>query len=238
VLLKEDYVAEALELPVGNVNEADPALTLPGSQLFSRNTTSVVVVQPTAADTPGGIEHQEAATIVEPIAIPAHLTLTEALENAYTTARGAYVRPATLPEVCSGLRVVVEDFTEGLQEPADDWFPGIFVTWEGTTWREGTNVAYEEWQDFLVRYAILAQSGLNNRQVLQVGLVQLVNLISEDNYLGATVNYSRVASATPYWSDRDFRRGAFQTASGAHILFADIRVTCWRNSWWDKITLA
>ena len=238
VLLKTDYVAAAKTLPVGRP-ETSYAATLPGTGLFRRYTTAVTVVQPGATDTPSDIEHQENATIVDPVGLPVDLTITAALAKAYTTAAGAYVRLKTVPTVCDTLRMIPDDFVEGATDPDDKFFPGVFVCWQGTEWPSLSQGAYNESLIFLVRYAMIGADATNNRKVLVSATADLVNLIGESNDLGGNVDKAKVTRAVPFWSElgrNTSRSNVRMTANGQRILWADIFVECERVAAWDKVS--
>ena len=238
VLLKSDYVAATKTLPVGR-QETSYAASLPGTGLFRRYTTAVTVVEPGATDTPGDIDHQEDATIADPVGRPLDLTTTAALTGAYTAAAGAYVRPKTLPAVCGTLRMIPNDFVEGATEPDDKFFPGVFVCWQGTEWAPLSQGEYNESLIFMVRYAMIGADAVNNRQALVNATAQLVNLIGESNDLGGNVDSAKVTRAVPFWSElgRNASRTNVRTTAQEHrILWSDIFVECWRGAAWDKVS--
>jgi hypothetical protein len=238
VLLKTDYVVGAVTLPTGRAATASAA-AIPGTGFFRRQATAVTVVQPGATDTPSDIEHQEDATITDPVGGPLNLTIAAALTKAYTVARGAYVRLKTLPTVCGTLQMIAEDFVEGAMDPEDKLFPGVFVSWQGTEWESMSQGVYKEASIFLVRYGMIAKDETNNRQDLVTATGQLVNIISESNDLGGNVYFSKVTRAVPHWSDisrTPNRSNIRQTAAGHGLLWSDIFVECWRAAAWDKIS--
>jgi len=98
ILLKEDADAGDTEVKVG-VEFAAPWLkmNLPGSIFFYGYTNDAVVVQPTADDLKAEVEHQENVTISGLTVNAYHVPLSAPLAKSYTTNRGAYIRPQTLP---------------------------------------------------------------------------------------------------------------------------------------------
>jgi len=239
VYLKANMAAEATLIPVGQA-DADGAFgDLPGSQLFFNTVLTGTLVQPAASSVPGasGIEHSEAVTLVQPAAGALHLSANAGVAHSYTTARGAYLQMSPQPSVCSGLEIIVKDFLEDTAEPEDRYFPGIFVTWMGTRYPPLSNQAYRESMTFLVRYAILEQTGRDNREALLDDVAVLVGLLAEDNYLGGTVNESNVSDIVSGWDPRSAYRGRrFVSAKQRQILWVDVLLDVWRAVVWDKVS--
>ena len=242
VYLKEDAEIGDEILQVG-VNDTDnPGLCMPGAQLFyGASSLSVRVVEPLSDPLFGdaGIAHSETMTAESPDGNPLHLTLATPLTEAYTVAKRAYVELVTKPAVCSSLKTIIRDFTEAEEQPEDKYFPGLFVTYEGTQMPSNTNASYNESLTFLVRYAICEQDGVDNRGLAIRGAEQLVNLLMEDNYLGGTVHESSVSEIVPCWSTKGkmINRGAFSTQESRRIIWVDIFMDASRVVVWDKISV-
>ena len=246
VALKDDVAAGANILPVGREASANEA-AMYGTGLFRNYTTSVEIVQPGATDTPGDIEYSETVTIEEPVSNPLHLMLSgrQTLEYAYTVARGAYVRPATLPSVCGGLKMIVDNFLEGVVDPLERFFPGVYVTWEGSQWDPITNYADKEFGQWLVRYAMLGEDNADSQAAAICNVGQLNNLLREDVTLGGNVESSRVARALPCWTElarqhfRTISVDTFQKATnGERIFWVDLHIECWLTANWDKVSVS
>lgn len=195
VLLKENAAATDTEIKVGTEFAApDWGCSIIGSHLWYNNALddgsgTAVIVQPAAADAPGDIEHQETVAIDQTELgtknLHLHITDVGGLANAYTTARGAYVRLTTLPSVCSGLQVVQQDFTAELVEPQDKWFPAVYVLGRRSRRESLTNTQWIDTFDIIVRYGVIMDEGYR-RQDLHDELEDLAWLFAEDFTLGGT----------------------------------------------------
>lgn len=210
----------------------------PGNRFFLNNTTACTIVQPTSADTASGIEHQENLTLDESstYATDDKLAFTSNLANSYTTA--AYVRPATLPSVSSGLKFIDSDFIPSLNfAPKDEWFPGAIVTRMGM--KQDMVAAAGMYQaDYHLRvyYCDILHEDRNNSDTLFDAGEALRDLVTEDNYLAGTALESNVTELTP-WFSTDLTQRGFRFATATHGIDVgwvqfDILVT--RFSPWKK----
>lgn len=238
VYLKEDCEAGDTTIPVGYDDGLSLGLDIPGSELFRNNTLSAVIVEPSATAAPGaaGIDHSESVTLSEPTFNGMDVTATTGLQEDYTVAAGAYIRMATLPTVCTGLKIIQKDFLEDMVGPEDKYLPGVFVTWNGSKYDPQSIAAYNEHMTFLVRYVILEEPEVDNREVLISGLEQLINLLGEDNYLGGTAHESNITGASPCWDSRGARRGQVLNSIGRSVLWGDIYLDVKRTAPWDKVS--
>ncbi|MHB8994551.1 MAG: hypothetical protein ACYC63_04800 [Armatimonadota bacterium] len=241
VYLKADAAMTDTILQVGVNDEAYPGLCIPGAQSFHGATSLAVrVVQPRVAPLAGnaGIQYAEEMTAVAPDGNPLHLTLTAPLENTYTVARNAYVELVNRPAVSLGLKTVIRDFAEADEAPEDKYFPGIFVAWDGESLPSNAVGTYNETLDFMIRYGVVEQDGIDNRAVCVAGAEQLVNMLMEDNYLGGTAHESTVTGLTPSWSTRGkmMNRGGVFTQGERRVIWIDILLEASRVVVWDKIS--
>lgn len=239
VYLKSDCVAGSTDIVVGLDDGLSLGLDIPGSQLFRNNSLSAVLVEPNGSDVPGaaGIDHSESVTLEEPTFCGMDLEATVGVSETYTVAAGAYIRLASLPSVCRGLRLIQKDFLEDMVGPEDKYLPGLFVTWNGTRYDPQSVAAYNEGMTFLVRYVILEEPDVDNRETLVSGLEQLVNLLGEDNYLGGTAHESNIVGVSPCWGSREGRRGQVLNAAGRSVLWGDIIIDVKRTAPWDKVSV-
>ncbi len=191
LLLKANMVAGATTITVGEgFSSPYTHMNIPGSALFQNNTTLATLVQPAAANRKGQIEHQENVTLVLTGPNQLHLTTSAPVTNAYTTARGAYVRLRTLPAVCSKLKFIDTDFLdEALPAPQDVWFPGVIVEPYQVSAEPFSTAIREYKHRIVVRYAVVMDDSYS-RAGLREDLEQLCDLIEQDYRLGATCYYS------------------------------------------------
>lgn len=249
VLLKANAAAGDDEVPVGDEFAApDSGASVVGTMLWHNNSLNIVdkdkayVVQPTAADVPDGIEHQEQVTIDTTALgtnnLHLHITDVGGLDNSYTVARGAYARLSDLPTVCGGLRLVQDDFLTLGVEPFDKWFPGILVYGIRAD-RESLSVT--QWMDtyvIVVRYAMLMDEGWS-RQDTRDAILGLTDILTEDPRLGGSCVDSKIIhpiqlASTPGQIDRGGTLGDIKTRTGKFIDWGDIHLTAWRIAAIDK----
>ena len=247
VLLKQDAAIGDNLLKVGREANTDGVgQDLYGTGLFRNYTTAVEIVQPGATNTPGDIEYSEPLTIIDPVGNPLHLTLAAdaTLANAYTVARGAYVRPATLPSVCGGLKMIVDNFLEGVVDPEEKFFPGVYVTWEGSQWDPVSNCADKEFAQILVRYAMLGENNVDSQNAVIANVRQLYNLLRESNDLGGNVAQSSVVRALPCWTElarqhfRQINVDTFQKVANRRLFWVDLHIEASLTVTWDKVSTA
>jgi hypothetical protein len=246
VLLKQDAAEDDTVIKVGRVAGSNGVgQDLYGTGMFRNYTTAVEIVQPGVTNTPGDIEYSETLTIVDPVGNPLHLTLAgdATLENAYTVARGAYVRPVTLPSVCTGLKMIIDNFLEGVVDPEEKFFPGVYVTWEGSQYTPVSNSAYTEDAQFLVRYAMLGGDGSDSQAAAITNVGQLLNLLRESNDLGGNVAQSSVVRILPCWTElarqhfRQINVDTFQKVANRRLFWVDMHIECSLTVTWDKVSV-
>ena len=194
----------------------------PGNRFFLNYTTAATLVQPTSADTPTGITHQEnvtidAASTYTDNLVGTTIALTGAITKAYNTS--AYIRPATLPAACSGLKFIDNDFIPSLNfAPKDEWFPGAIVTRMGMVQEMTTAAGVITFRyHFRVYYCDILQEDRNNADTLWDAAEVLRDLIMEDNYLAGTVLESEVMDLLPWYSTEITQRG-FNFVTATHLL--------------------
>ena len=192
VLLKSNMVALDTLVPVGE-GTAGTAGAVTGVHLFLNTTNSVKLVQPNAAGT--GIEHSENGTITAATASDLNLTLTSGCANAYTTARGAYVTPQSLPASISALKVVDIDPWQ-LTSTADLILPAIYIEAMGGQLDSAGHPQYEGHYRFNVKYVRKIVPGEASNTTITYAQ-DIINLIAEDHYWGAEVDYGWPISFRP-----------------------------------------
>lgn len=240
VLLKEDAdVGDATLLTGMEYDSPWDQMNIPGTALFKNNTVEATVVQPAAADAPGSIEHSEAITLVEPDPGQLHLTIDGVLANAYTTARGAYVRLTTLPSYVSTLQMIEEDFVDapGLPAPEEREFPCVLVAAIDTRLEQVTNVSFEETHRILVRYHELMDTDYD-RQTFKLTVEAIADMLMEDMNLGGTTWEAHLQVFT--WGgtngiNRQFNR-VVETKNGVRVDWADIGIVARRRKPYDKVS--
>jgi len=221
------------ELVVSGLGHRD----YPGNRFFLNYSDSAIVVQPTFEDTPDGVLHQENITIHEDTWAEENKIIASAnLSNSYNTS--AYVRPASIPAVCSGLKFIDSDFIPSLNfAPKDEWFPGVIVTRLGM--KQDFSAASGTLQfdyHFRVFYCDTLSDDRNNADTLWDAAEVLKDLITEDNYLAGTVNYSDVTEMIPWFSSDLTQRGfRFVTATyGLDVGWVQFDITATRYDSWKK----
>jgi len=234
----------------GGVSE-NPDVGFDGHQFFHNNTSSAILVEPSSADTPSGIKHQEAATIhADTFTLltgsgfigDGNILLTAGVANAYTVAAGAYIRPATLRPVSQGLKFVAYDFIESYQygdDILDEWFPGVLVTCRKETHAPFTNNEWEFGFIYDVYYCDLLHPDRNNSKLFMQKGRQLRDILMEDNYIGGTVARSGPGDIVPWHSDSARSRGVqfIGSPSGREIGWVRFEVWAKRPDVWDKFPL-
>ena len=245
VALKADVAKGDAVIKVGRETTSNEA-ELCGTGLFRNNTTILEIVQPGASNKPGDIAYSEAVAVVEPTGNPLHLTLADdaVLQyGPYTVAAGAYVRMVTPPAVCGGLKMIVDNFLEGVVDPEEKFFPGVYVTWEGSHWDPFSSSSETEAAQFLVRYAMLGENNTDSQQAVINNVGQLFNLIREANDLGGNVAQSRIVRALPCWTElarqhfRTINVDTFQKIGNRRIFWVDMHVECSLTATWDKVSV-
>lgn len=238
VLLKADCAASASQAQVG-VQFASPwdGLNIPGTWLFFNYTDLATLVEPSAADTPAGIEHQEDVTITGLTAGALHITLADPTTNAYTTERGAYIRLRDVPSFVSNLQFVAADFVEGgLAEPIDEEFPCICVREIQQRRQPHTNKSSQDSYIYHVRYYEEMDRDYD-RLVFKDRVYLFRNLLTEDPTLGGT-SYESVVELVGFTNTKGSRNryGVEIISKNEHrVDWADIQVGALRIEPWDKI---
>lgn len=219
------------------------AAAIPSNRFFLNYTTACQLVQPSAADTPAGITHQEAVTVDEAAtydedADGTKIYFDDGISNAYDT--DAYIRPVTIPDISSGLQFIDSDFITSLNfAPNYDWFPGAIVTRMKMEheWHTAAGTVQFKYH-FRVYYCDLLRDDRNNADTLWDAGENLMQLIMEDNYLGGTVNWSEVVDMFPWYSSELAKRGArFFGTSPAHSVevgWVQFDISCIRYAVWPK----
>jgi len=241
VLLKEDAGIGGEELKVGlEYDEPWGQMNIPGTALFRNNTTEATLVQPTAADSPDDIEHQEDVTLVDPDPGQMHLEIEEPLENAYTVARGAYVRLRNLPAYVSTLKMVEEDFVDsfGMNAPEDRNFPCVLVaTMDTRIDQQVTNVTFEEVHNIYIRYHEIMDTSYD-RTVFKETVQAIADMVMGYVRVGGTWRESIVRVFT--WGgtgglNRQYNR-LVQTKNENRVDWADIGIIARRRKPYDKVS--
>lgn len=242
VLLQDDMDIGDDVVPV-KWTYLDDSNVLPGGMLFHNNTDSAVLVQPTAADVPDGIEHQESVTIdtgdtYSASDLHGDITLSDEVENEYTVARGAYIRMATLPSVSQGLKWIQSDFIPatltGFGVP-DNQLPGVVVVNRGSTGDSFTSQEIGFAYRFRIYYVDLLKDDRDNTGILFDNAEQLRDLLLEDNYLGGTCLCSDFAGMRPWHASEWGGRGMkFHSAMGVEIGWVEIDFEVQRPELWNK----
>lgn len=210
----------------------------PANRFFLNYTNACTIVQPTTANTPTGILHQENVTINPTTTFDGGLTIefTSALTKSYDT--NAYIRPASIPSVCSGLKFIDNDFIPSLNfAPKDEWFPGVLVTRMGMAQEMTTAAGTLTFKyHFRVYYCDKLLDDRNNADTLWDAAETLSNLVLEDNYLAGTVLQSDVVDMLPWYSTEIAQRGyRFVTAThGIDVGWMQFDVVAMRKSGWTK----
>jgi len=247
VLLKQDASPTDTEIKIGEEFIGDDAgAGIVGTHLFYNNplddSGKAVLVQPTAADTPGGIEHQETITIDTTKLGTAewHLWSTSGITNAYTVERGAYVRLYNLPNLCSSLKLVQQDFLamEPAPRPQDRWFPAIWVFGARVSRECLTTAQWIDTYRLIVRYARLVYDGYD-RQTIVEEMETLMTLLGEDFTLGGTCYDSYLTQPmqlvpTPGQVVGPSGERTVETAQGSQIDWGDIYIEAKRIVIIDK----
>lgn len=209
----------------------------PGNRFFLNYSDSAVIVQPASADTPDGILHQENISIHDDTwAEESKIIASANLANSYDTS--AYVQPASIPSVCSDLKFIDNDFIPSLNfAPKDEWFPGVIVTRLGM--KQDFSAAAGTLQfdyHFRVYYCDTLPDNRNNADTLWDAAEVLKDLITEDNYLAGTVNYSDVTEMIPWFSSDLVQRGfRFVTAThGLDVGWIQFDMITTRYAAWKK----
>jgi len=246
VLLKQDAAPADTKICVGEEFTGDDAgAGIVGTHLWYNNplepTDKAVIVQPSAANEPNSIEHQETITIdTSKLGTKEwHLYTTSGITHAYTVARGAYVRLYTLPSLCSSLKLVQQDFLAlGPPDPQNTWFPGIWVFGARVNREDLTNVQWIDTYSIIVRYARLMGKGYD-RQTIVGEMETLVTLLGEDYTLGGTCYDSYISRPmqlvpTPGRVTGPSGERNVATATGSQIDWGDIYIEAKRISIIDK----
>lgn len=201
VLLKEDVNAGVTSIPVGTRFNTDPNLGALGSMLFYNNpyntSDEAVVVQPSAEDRPDDIEHQETVSIdVANLSTKNQdLPIEGGLANSYSIDRGAYVRLRDLPEVCTSVKMISEDFLNPAIEPLDSWFPCILVNQyqKQRLQGQGSNVHDIYRHDIVVTYGETIGDWDTDHATGMVD--QLESLLRQDTHFGGAAHYGTIQRA-------------------------------------------
>lgn len=233
VKLVSSAVAGQKNIEVSNVGDR----VYPGNRFFLNYSDAAVIVQPTVADTADGILHQENVTIHDDTwAEDNKIIASSNLVNSYTTA--AYIRPATIPTICSGLKFIDRDFIPSLNfAPKDEWFPGAIVTRLGMKQDFASAAGTLEFEyHFRVYYCDILQDDRNNSDTLWDAGEVLKDLVTGDNYLSGTVNESDVTEMVPWFSSELAQRGfRFVTAThGLDVGWIQFDIATKRYSSWKK----
>jgi hypothetical protein len=196
VLLKADCTAGATTISVGHSFPA-PYLShsIPGTmQWWANQSSTAVIVQPSAGDTVSGIEYQENVVIAGLTFAAENIQSTSPLTYSYSVARGAYLRLTTEPTVGAGLKFIEEDMIVGWMSdpPTDDWFPAVIVLEYRVPRSASTNVTWIDQHEFAIRYYMRMEPGVYSRDLLKSRIDDLVHILSCDNYLGGTAYESEI----------------------------------------------
>lgn len=236
VLLKKNAAIAAEEIVVG-VEFSAPwqKCEITGSMFFFGQTNDVTIVQPSAADVVGGVEHEEDVTISGLTVNALNVPISAGLANAYTTARGAYLRLRTLPSYVSTLKLVEEDFTvEGIPAPAEHRFPAIYVVEEVGRLAPYSNMSWIQSTNILVRY-YEAMNSSYDRQTFKDTVRGIAQNLMQDPTLGGTA-YDSVCETFTMSSGGRIGNREVQTKLSNKIDWADIGIIGKRVIPFDKVT--
>jgi hypothetical protein len=239
VYLKADMAIGADTVPVGR--EVDGTNELDGWRFFRNNTNACTIVEPEDTDEPDDIKHSEAVTIDNSTYVAGttkDIVLTTDVTKAYTIAAGAYIRPTTIPSICSSLKFIQSDFIPAqLIDPVpDEWFPGVLVCFMGRVDSSFTN----EEIGFLYKYRIyfcdIIRTDRDNTSYLVEQGEILAGLLMEDNRLGGWVLDSDVLDILPWHQTISAARGLkFYTAENYEIGFSQIDLIANLPRLWNKV---
>lgn len=210
----------------------------PANRFFLNYTNACTIVQPTIADTPSGILHQENVTIDPTNTYDGgtDIVLAAAITKAYNT--NAYIRPASLPSISSGLKFIDSDFIPSLNfAPKDEWFPGAIVSRMGMAQEMTTASGTLTFKyHFRIYYCDKLRDDRNNADTLWDAAESLANLVLEDNYLAGTVLRSDVLDMLPWYSTEQAQRGfRFITAThGIEVGWVQFDVIAETKGRWTK----
>lgn len=239
VYLKDDMDIGDDVVPVGRFTDGT-LNELDGWRFFRNYTNNCTLVQPGDTDDPGDIEHSEEVVIDEDTFLAGQtkdILLTDEVENEYTVAAGAYIRPTTIPSICSQLKFIQSDFIPAqLLDPVpDEWFPGVIVCFMGRVDSSFTN----EEIGFLYKYRIffcdIVRTDRDNTAYLTEQGEILAGLLVEDNRLGGWVLDSDVIDLLPWHQSVYAARGLkYFTIQNYEIGFSQIDLVANLPRLWEK----
>ena len=248
VRLKSDMSAGETTVPVKRASSYNPNIIFEGQNLFHRVSNTAVLVEPTSADEPDAISHQETVTIDDDTftlgSQTGDILLTSGTTYSYTTSNGAYIRlpDSVLPSACSGLRFIEHDFisspTMETMMPKSEWFPGVIVSLLELENKEWSMNELGFTYHLRVYYCDIVSPSVDNAFSLWDRAEQLRDLVLEDPYVGGEAAQCTFLGMKSWAVSILAQRGIrFITSREENIGWIEMDFEVLRPEVWDKSPL-